>query len=222
MNRSAHTCGSALVVTDLIKAYRTATVLNGISFRLQPGTTTVIGGINGIGKSTLLRCLAGLARFQGQVRLGDRAVHRRIGPATRRQISYLPQSPGLPETGTVAEIIDIYARLRPGTDNEGVFPDEFLPPRHHRLGILSGGQQQRVALTIAFMGRPGLVLLDEPTANLDDTARRAVWKAIRAATEREAIVVIASPSPTELVEVADRVIELEAGRIAHDDWELAS
>lgn len=222
MNTTTDPSASALVVTDLVKAYRTATVLDRISFRLEPGTATVVGGINGIGKSTLLRCVAGLARFQGTVRLGSRPIHRQIGPATRGRISYLPQSPGLPENGTVAEIVELFTRLRRDGDDQVDFPDGFLPPLHHRLRILSGGQQQRVALTIAFMGRPDLVLLDEPTANLDDTARDAVWKAIRSATERGAIVAIASPSPGELTEIADRVIELEAGRVANDDWEMVS
>lgn len=210
--------GSTLVVNRLTKSYRTATVLDDVSFTLHPGTATVIGGINGIGKSTLLRCLAGLARFDGSVQLGGEAIHRRIGAATRRRISYLPQSPGLPENGTVAEIVDLYRRLRPGTDEAATFPDDFLPPADHRLRILSGGQQQRVALTIAMLGRPDLLLLDEPTANLDHAARTAVWKAIRTATERGAIVAIASPAPAELDEVADRVIELEAGTVSNDEW----
>lgn len=214
--------GAALVVTDLVKAYRTNTVLDRVSFSLEPGTTTVIGGINGIGKSTLLRCLAGLCRFEGKVQLGSRPIHRGIGPAMRRRISYLPQSPGLPENGTVAEIVDLYTRLRGAPVDRAVLPDDFLPPLDDRLRVLSGGQQQRVAIAITLLGRPDLVLLDEPTANLDEGARCAVRKAIRAATERGAIVAIASPTPAEFNEVADRIIELDGGRVAHDDWEDAS
>jgi ABC-type multidrug transport system ATPase subunit len=217
LSRAPH---DSLVVSELGKSYRSRTVLDQISFSLEPGTATVIGGINGIGKSTLLRCMAGLATFTGSVRLGDLALHRTAGPEVRRRLSYLPQAPGLPETGTVAEIIALFSRLRGASVDEVPLPDDFLPAGDSRLRTLSGGQQQRVALTIALLGDPHLVLLDEPTANLDHAARCAVWKAVRTLTEHGRIVAIASPAPDELDGVADRVIELDAGTIVHDDWEV--
>jgi ABC-type multidrug transport system ATPase subunit len=206
-----------LVVSDVRKSYRSLTVLDGVSFTLEPGTVTVIGGINGIGKSTLLRCMAGLARFDGRIQLGDHSIHRTAGSDVRRLLSYLPQAPGLPETGTVAEILDLFARVR-GVDLDTIpLPEDFLPPMDSRLRTLSGGQQQRVALSIALLGRPRVVLLDEPTANLDHAARASVWKAICQLTEQHSIVVIASPTPTEVDGVADRVIELDSGVVARDD-----
>jgi ABC-type multidrug transport system ATPase subunit len=211
-----------LVASAVRKSYRSLTVLAGVSFTIEPGTTTVIGGINGTGKSTLLRCLAGLANFDGDVRLGEMAIHRHSRPEVRRHLSYLPQAPGLPETGTVTEILDLFARVR-GADLDAVpLPDDFLPPADSRLRTLSGGQQQRVALTIALLGSPRVVLLDEPTANLDHAARAAVWKAIDCLTEQGSMVVIASPAPTEIDGIADRVIELDAGVIVNDDGEVRS
>jgi ABC-type multidrug transport system ATPase subunit len=205
-----------LTVTGLRKAYRTLTVLDHISFSLEPGTTTVVGGINGTGKSTLLRCLAGLAHFEGSVHLGPASIGRRAGPELRRQISYLPQSPGFPEHGTVAELLELFTRLR-GADLADVpLPDDFLPAPEARVRTLSGGQQQRVALAAALLGSPRLVLLDEPTANLDHAGRTAVWKAIDSFTERGSIVVLASPTRSDLDGVVDRVIELDAGVIASD------
>lgn len=209
-----------LVVSDVRKAYRSATVLDGVSFTLEPGTVTVIGGINGIGKSTLLRCMAGMATFEGTIHLGEMRIHRTAGSEVRRRLSYLPQAPGLPETGTVAEILDLFTRVRGVGLDTAPLPHDFLPPPESRLRTLSGGQQQRVALTIALLGRPHLVLLDEPTANLDHAARASVWKAIGELTEQGSIVAIASPAPTEIDGVADRVIELDSGVVARDDVEV--
>jgi ABC-2 type transport system ATP-binding protein len=206
-----------LVVSEVKKSYRARTVLDGVSFTLEPGTVTVIGGINGIGKSTLLRCMAGLARFDGRIELGDHRIHRTAGQDVRRLLSYLPQAPGLPETGTVAEIVDLFVRMRGVDVGTSPLPDDFLPAPDSRLRTLSGGQQQRVALAIALLGDPRVLLLDEPTANLDGAARCSVWKAIDRATEQGTIVVVASPSPTEVDGVAHRVIELDAGIVVRDD-----
>src|SRR3990170_2570016 len=148
----------ALETIRLTKAYGPHVVLDQLTLALEPGTIAVVSGANGTGKSTLLRCIAGLIPFGGQARVAGRPVNG--DRAVRRLIGYMPQSVQLPENVTVGEVVAFFARLR-GVDPEpDDLPDGFLPAAERPIGILSGGQRQRVALAVALLGRPRLLLLD--------------------------------------------------------------
>jgi ABC-type multidrug transport system ATPase subunit len=202
---------SALKVRELRKAFGPHVVLDGVSFDVAPGAIAVLCGANGAGKSTLLRCLAGLASFTGSAHVAGRVLD---GSAdARRRISYVPQTVGLPETGTVGELITLVARLRDADPRDLALPDGFLPPVERRLGVLSGGQRQRVVLAAAFLGGPPVLLLDEPAANLDDGGRDDLWHAVHTLTAMGTAVLVASPSPADLAGIADELIELHGGRI---------
>jgi ABC-type multidrug transport system ATPase subunit len=198
-------------IVGIEKALGGRPVLRGVSLDLDPGTLAVVGGTNGSGKSTLLRCLAGTSSFSGEAWLGDHRLGRRASAAARRLVGYLPQSPALPETGTVEEVIRLFARLR-GADPAGIpLPDAFLPPLHQRIGSLSGGQAQRVAIAAALLGHPSLLLLDEPTANLDEAGRSILLQALASLSRSGTTVLVASPAPGELAEVAHLAVELREG-----------
>jgi ABC-type multidrug transport system ATPase subunit len=204
----------ALVTAALSKAYGPHTVLDGITVRVSPGEIAAVSGSNGTGKSTLLRCVAGLIPFRGQARVAGLPVdgHR----AVRRLIGYMPQSVQLPENVTVGEVVAFFARLR-GADPEPVdLPEGFLPAAERPIGILSGGQRQRVALAVALLGRPRLLLLDEPVANLDELGREGFWQTLRELSAEGTAALIASPMPSDLAGIADRAIVLDEGRIVFD------
>lgn len=193
-------------VDALRKAYGSRTVLDGISFDVAAGTLTALVGPNGAGKSTLLRCLAGVTPHDGRITCFGGV------PAARGAIAYLPQSPRLPAEATVAEIVAVFAVDRVG---EAV---SFTPDPTRRAGTLSGGEGQRAALAALLAMRPRLLLLDEPTADLDSAARRDLLRALTAARDEGAAVVLTTPAPqvAELVAAADRVLAIEAGRIVAD------
>lgn len=199
-----------LEVEGLTKRYGSRLVLDGVSFAAEPGTVTVLTGGNGTGKSTILRCIVGLASSRGRMRLGDLAL-----PGSRRAraaVGYLPQSPMLNPTATVAETITFYARLRGSEDAVEAFDDGFLPPEDAAVGSLSGGQRHRVACAVALLGRPSLVLLDEPLADLDEPGRDMVARAVARLADDGATVLIASPVADPVIR-AGRTIALADGRM---------
>lgn len=198
-----------LEIRDVCKRYDRNAVLDGVSATLEAGEIAVLSGSNGSGKSTLLRCVVGLARHTGTVLMGGRPVD----VAARRSIGYLPQVIGFPDQATVGEIIDYYARLRSAEPDLDMLPAGFLPDPTIRAAVLSGGQRQRVALAVAMLGRPALLLLDEPAANLDPVGRAALADMLTARAAAGTGVLVASPSPADYAGTAHTVIALHDGRL---------
>jgi len=206
-------------VHALRKAYGSRTVLDGISFEIAEGTLTALVGPNGAGKSTLLRCVAGVTPYEGRITRFD-GLRAACGA-----IAYLPQSPRLPADATVAEIVAVFAADRADAA-VALAPNRaradaavaFAPDPGRRAGTLSGGECQRAALAALLAMRPRLLLLDEPTADLDSAARRDLLLALTAARDRGAAVVLTTPAPqaVDLVATVDRVLAIEAGRIVAD------
>jgi ABC-type multidrug transport system ATPase subunit len=204
----------ALLTAGLSKAYGPHTVLAEVSIEVSEGEIAVVSGANGTGKSTLLRCVAGLTRFRGRASVAGLPVDGRR--AVRRLVGYMPQAVQLPENVTVGEVIGFFARLRGAQPDTSDLPEGFLPADERPIGILSGGQRQRVALAVALLGHPRLLLLDEPVANLDELGREGFWQTLRELSERGAAAVIASPMPSDLAGIADRAIVLDDGRVVFD------
>ncbi len=188
-----------------------------VTLQIAPGTLVGLLGPNGAGKTTLLSLVQGLRRpSSGRVELfgGDPA-----DAAARRQLGCTPQETALPETLRVGEVVDYvgghFADRVPTTELAAEFGFSELLRR--QTGSLSGGQKRRVSVALAFVGRPRLVLLDEPTTGLDVDARRALWEAIRRQHASGATVVVTSHYLEEIEALAERVIVMGEGRILADD-----
>lgn len=198
--------------SELSRHYRGGRGIDGISANVAAGTLCAVIGGNGAGKSTLLRCLAGIARYRGYAQVAGQAP----GRAERGAVGYLPQGVVLPPRATVGEILALFAAL----GGSGVGTDlDLVPVTSDRpMQDLSGGEQQRVALAALLAMRPAVFLLDEPFAGLDRAARVTAIARLRAACDRGATVLVASPAPdlTDLGLIADRVLLLERGRIVSD------
>ena len=197
----------------LSRSYAGGRGIDGLSADIAAGTLCAVVGGNGAGKSTLLRCLAGIVRFRGEALVAGRAP----GRAARGAVGYLPQGIVLPPRATVGEIVALFAGF--GGEADPALDRELVPVAADRLmRELSGGEQQRVALAALLAMRPAVLLLDEPFAAMDRPARAAALARLRAACDRGATVLVASPAPdlTDLGLIADRVLLLERGRIAAD------
>ncbi len=162
-----------IIAKNLTKRYGKIAALNNISFTIEAGEAVALWGANGAGKTTTLRCLLGVQGFEGELMVNGINVSR-DGKAARAAIGYVPQEATFYDM-TVLETLQFYARLKK-TDSQRV--NEVLEQvqliTHHkkRVNMLSGGMKQRLALAVALLADPPVLVLDEPTANLDVKAQR--------------------------------------------------
>jgi len=202
---------------DVRRTFDATVALDGVSLDVPAGQLIGLLGPNGAGKSTLISLMLGLRRpTSGTVELfgGDPrdAVHRRL-------IGNTPQETGLPPLLRVREVVDFvaghYADAVPTAELLERFGLQDLARR--QTGGLSGGQKRRLAVALAFVGRPRLVFLDEPTTGLDVDARHALWQAIRDFHTGGGTVVLTSHYLEEVQALAERVVVVDRGRVLADD-----
>ncbi|WNM41615.1 ABC transporter ATP-binding protein [Micromonospora halotolerans] len=199
------------------RRYGEVLALDRVDLTVRAGELVGLLGPNGAGKSTLLNLLVGLRRpTSGRVELlgGDPR-----DPASRRQLGVTPQETGLPGTLRVGEVVDFVSAHFPDPVPRGELLDRFgLSDQVRRqTGGLSGGQRRRLAVALAFVGRPRLVILDEPTTGLDVEARRTLWEAVRAFHAEGGTVLLSSHYLEEVEALAERVVVIGHGRVLADD-----
>lgn len=199
------------------RRYGDVIALDHVDLEVRAGEMVGLLGPNGAGKSTLLSLLVGMRRpTSGRVELfgGDPR-----DPARRRRIGVTPQETGLPPTLRVGEVVDFvsahYADPVPRAELLGRFGLDDLTRR--QTGGMSGGQKRRLAVALAFVGRPQLVFLDEPTTGLDVEARHALWDGIRSFHDEGGTVLLTSHYLEEIEALAHRVVVLGQGRVLADD-----
>jgi len=212
---------------------RSATVaLRGISMEVRAGEVTVIVGAEGSGKSTLLHVLAGLDKpTSGSVSLAGRtleALDQREATRLRRQHIglLLPEAPALP-TITVRENIALPLMIarqqpEPGEVDALLRRVGLDTRRHHRPGELTASERRRAALARALLGRPSVLLADEPVSDLPAEESGALLGLLRDAAHEDGIGVVIFTRDIALAAAADRVVRLEAGRMAVDRLAIAA
>jgi nitrous oxidase accessory protein len=210
---SAH-ARPVLAVEGVVKRYGKVLALEQVSLQANAGEALALWGPNGAGKTTLLNAILGLTPFEGRISvLGEDS--RRQGKAARRHIGYVPQVMTFYE-GRVTETIRFFARLRHADPERALMLLDQLglgPQLGKPVSALSGGMRQRLALAIALIGDPPLLLLDEPTANLDVRARREHMALLDDLRRQGRTLVFATHRLEELEALADRVAMLDHGRL---------
>jgi ABC-type lipoprotein export system ATPase subunit len=197
--------------------------LHGVSFRVAPGELVLISGPSGAGKSTLLNLLAGFDRPDaGRIAIAGQPLHElRDAARFRREVlGFVFQLHHLIGGLTAEENVELplipserrrSARLRRA---HAALADVGLGERYtHRPGQLSGGERQRVALARALVGRPRLLLADEPTAALDSTSGEQVLGLLADLCRRDGTTVVLVSHDPEAERLADRVLRLRDGRL---------
>lgn len=209
---SAH----ALIVETVVKAYGTHRALDGVGFTLPPGVCLALLGHNGAGKTTLMKLLLGLTRpTSGRIEvLGEDPA--RVGPEFRRQLGFLPENVIFHAELTGEETLRHYARLK-GEDparHRGLLDRVGLTEAaRRRVKGYSKGMRQRLGLAQALLGRPRLLMLDEPTTGLDPMLRQEFYQVIQELRNEGVTILLSSHVLTELEARTDLAMILEHGRV---------
>ena len=214
--------GAALVVArGLCRAYGSRRAVRDVSFELGPGVTGLLGP-NGAGKTTLLRCLAGITWWDtGTLRVDGIDLSRRPAEG-RRRIGFMPERVAFPADMRVAEYLRLVAAVkgvprRSRTEAiDAVLATTGLGASRDRIiANLSKGYRQRVGLAQAILGRPAVVILDEPTAGLDPLNALEV-RDVLADYARDRAVLISTHHLADARLLCDRVIVMSRGAVVYD------
>ncbi|KAA9346743.1 MULTISPECIES: ABC transporter ATP-binding protein [Larkinella] len=221
---------SILRAENLTKTYqsggRTLTVLNSVSFEIQPGDTFSIVGPSGSGKTTLLGLCAGLDRassgsiYLNNIKLDTLSEDERA--AVRNQyVGFIFQNFQLLPTLTALENVMVPLELR-GEKRAGKTAQELLERvglgqrGHHYPTQLSGGEQQRVSLARAFANRPKILFADEPTGNLDTDTSATVVDLIFELNREAGTTLVLVTHDLELASRTQRIIRIKGGNLVSD------
>lgn len=203
-----------IIAENLTKRYGSALALDRVSFTINQGDSIALWGSNGAGKTTTLQCLLGIQSFEGKLSVNGIDV-RKQGKATRAVIGYVPQVAAFYDM-TVTETIRFYARLKKVSKENAQLSLErvqLTPHQHKRVNELSGGMKQRLALAVALLSDPPILLLDEPTANLDVQAQRDFIAMIQNLNKEGKTVVFSSHRLDEVMALANRALVLDHGKL---------
>jgi branched-chain amino acid transport system ATP-binding protein len=212
----------ALLELDGVEArYGPVKALHGVSLTVGEGEIVAVLGGNGAGKTTTLRAVSGLVAKSGEVRFaGGRITRAAPERVARVGIAHVPEGRGLFSELSVRENLRLGAYLqRDGFDDDyervrGYFP--WLEERRdQQAGTLSGGEQQMLALARALMGRPRLLLLDEPSLGLAPLVVREIFSIVTELNEKEGLAVLVVEQNAKLaLRSSSRAYVLEVGRVA--------
>jgi Cu-processing system ATP-binding protein len=205
-------------IQGLRKRYGSLEVLRGLDLEIERGKVTAILGPNGAGKTTLIKCMLGLVRPEaGEIAIAGETINGDAG--YRARLGYMPQIPRFPENLTVREILHMVKDLRGrfhDLDEEAIDMFELGTQNDKQFKALSGGNRQRVSAAIAFLFRPDVLILDEPTAGLDPLASSSLKDKVLRERENGRTVILTSHVMSEVEDLADRVIYIVDGAVNFD------
>ncbi len=209
-----------LIVKDVYKKYKNESVLRGVTFSAQPASILGICGSNGAGKTTLIHVIASiLPPDAGEVSLMGIPVTQ--ARDYRTKIGFVPQNIALSPNLTVRQNLSFWAsmrgfsgaKLKEAIDTAAEMSNvtSFIDKA---VGRCSGGMARRANLAAGLVGQPNLLLLDEPTAGIDEENRNLILETILDLRHRGCIILIVDHYFQELAHVCDRIITLRDGIVA--------
>src|SRR6056297_4308885 len=210
-----------LTVENLTLHYGASQILHGVSLTARPGAVTAVMGTNGVGKTSLLKAIAGRHPYSdGRITLDGRELpHLSAAQAAQSGIAYVPQGREIFPLLTVTENLQTGFACLPKSDHT-------IPPRIYELfpvleqmedrrgGDLSGGQQQQLAIARALIARPRVLLMDEPTEGIQPNIIQLIGRVIRQLREEGEMAIILVEQYFDFAfDLADRFYVLSRGSV---------
>ncbi len=202
-------------VENLVKSYGEVEVVRDVSFELADGEALALWGPNGAGKTTVVRCILGLAAYEGRVEVAGLDAAR-AGKAVRSLLGHVPQELAFYEDLTVGEMVEFSAQLRrvsPRRALDVIDTVDLGDELDKEVGALSGGMRQRLGIAVALLPDPPVLLLDEPTSNLDVSAREKAVDLFGRLRDEGRSLLLTSHHLEEVGMLVDRVLGMEEGRV---------
>lgn len=204
-------------IQALRKRFGRLEVLRGVDSTIAPGRITAIVGPNAAGKTTLIKTILGMVRpDSGSVLVDDVVVGR--DPGYRERIGYMPQAARFPEQLSGREVIGLLTAVRGrpnGLDQELIDRLELESHLDRPVRTLSGGTRQKLNAAVAFLFRPSLLILDEPTAGLDPVAAGLLKDKVLRAPDEGTTVILTSHIMSEIEELAQDLVFLVEGNVIY-------
>lgn len=214
----------AVRVSQLFKSYKNGTqATRGIDFVVRCGESVAILGANGAGKTTFLRQMTTeLKPTSGAIEIfGADAIKN--PQEAKLLMGVTPQEAGVFETLTVREHLELFGKLKglnkteARTETDEILNDlELKENAKKQVGMLSGGQRRRILIGLALLGKPPLLILDEPTTGLDPHSRRTVWILLKKIIASGATVIFSTHYLEEAEQLSSRIAFIADGKIVAD------
>jgi ABC-2 type transport system ATP-binding protein len=205
--------GISIRVQDLHVVRGGKLVLPGVSLDVRPGVVTGLLGPSGSGKSTLMRAIVGVQIVEsGHVTVLDEPAG---SPENRRRVGYVTQAPSVYGDLTVRENLRYFARILDAPDarvDEAIATVDLVGHANQVVRTLSGGELSRVSLASALLGKPEVLVLDEPTVGLDPVLRRDLWRTFHTLAEAGTTLLVSSHVMDE-AERCDDLVLMRDGRM---------
>lgn len=205
-------------IKNLSKYYGKSKALDDLNITISKGEAAALWGSNGAGKTTLIRCLLGVIPFRGEITIDNKNLIT-DDKAIKRLIGFIPQEISLHDNLTVEETLNFYSQLKKTqvTDiGEWMVILDIKNFEKKLVKELSGGMKQKLALAIALLGHPPILLLDEPTANLDLKSRDDFLHLLTLLKKEGKTILSSSHRIEEVLSFADRVLVLDNGKLIAD------
>jgi ABC-type multidrug transport system ATPase subunit len=205
-----------ITIDHLTKTYGPTTVVDDVSLTIPDGAAYAFWGPNGAGKTTVIRCILGLVAYEGTITVEGMDARSR-GKAVRSIIGYVPQELAFYDDMTVIDLLDYSAALRGlGSDRVEAVAGTVDLDGHmdKKVSELSGGLKQRLGIASALIPDPPILLLDEPTSNLDAHARDSAIELLISLRSQGRTLLITSHHADEVGMLVDSVVAMDQGRIS--------